>query len=143
MAEVFDSGVIRLNVPDGWKSFIGTDSEGKCTPKKVLVYKNVNEPLEIFSKAGITVCYFGKDDCYFSPKWFYDNVKDIENFTLGGREWKGYTCTSLGYPYIMLESYGDGTVFQVMVLLENGENKISLEDQDVQEVISSISEGGI
>jgi len=143
MAEIFDSGVIRVNVPDGWKSFVGTDSEGKDTPKKVFVYKNANEPLEIFSRAGITVCYFGKGDYYFSPKSFYDNVEDIESLILGGREWKGYTCTSLGYPYIMLESYGDGTVFQVMVLLENGEHKISMEDPDVQDVIGSISEGGI
>lgn len=136
---IFDSGIIRVPVPDGWQSFIGADSEGRETPKKVLVYKNVGAPLEIFKRVGITICYFGKGELYFSPRFFYDNVRDIEPFELGGRTWQGYTCMSLGYPYTMLESYGDGTVFQVMVLMENGDDKISLDDRDVRQIIENIS----
>lgn len=142
MAEVFDSGTVRVAVPEGWSAFLGCDSEGRETPKKVLVYKNVNAPLEIFSKVGITVCYFGRDEYYFSPKPFYDNVCDFEPVEIGNRRWQGYTCTSLGYPYVMLESHVDGTVFQVMVLLENGEEKISLTDGNVRDIIGSISESG-
>lgn len=137
MSEIYDNGTIRVNVPEGWSAFLGANSEGKETASKVLVYKYVNEPLEIFARVGITVCYFGKGETYFSPKWFYDDVRDIEPFILG-REWTGYTCTSLGYPYVMLESHADGTVFQVMVLLENGDYRISMEDADVREIIESI-----
>ncbi|MBE6708893.1 MAG: hypothetical protein E7578_06600 [Ruminococcaceae bacterium] len=140
MSEIYDNGVIRLSVPEGWRTFIGSNSDGIETPKKVLVYKNVNEPLEIFLRAGITVCYFAKGEFYFSPKMFYDNVKDIDSFVLGNFEWTGYTCTSLGYPYTMLEARDDGRVFQVMVLMENGDEKISMEDADVREIIESINE---
>ncbi|MBR6676446.1 MAG: hypothetical protein IKL24_03840 [Clostridia bacterium] len=140
MAEtVFDNGIISLVVPEGWNAFGATDSEGNETASKVFVYKNAREPFEIFSKAGITVCFFGRDKYYFSPKAFYDDVCDIEPFTLGDHLWEGYTCKSLGYPYVMLEGRKNGCVFQIMVLLENGEERISMEDADVRRIIGSIS----
>lgn len=133
-----DSGTVCVAVPEGWSVFAGTDSEGKETQKKLFVYKNAKDQFELFSRAGITVCYFPKADHYFSPKFFYDNVEDMEPFLLGHYLWQGYTCTSLGYPYVMLEGKKDGEVMQVMILLQNGDEKISLSDADVQTIIESI-----
>ncbi|MBE6952811.1 MAG: hypothetical protein E7452_04565 [Ruminococcaceae bacterium] len=138
-AQVFDSGKFRVEVPDGWKLFCGTDSDGKPTPKKVFLYKGASCETDIFTHAGITICFFGKEDLYFSPKDFYDNVVDIEQFMLGNYTWGGYTCTSLGYPYTMLEARPDGCVFQVMILTKNGEYEISLEDTDVRRLLASIA----
>ena len=64
---------------------------------------------------------------------------DLEEFTLGAYMWNGYTCTSLGYPYTMLEATHDGCVFHVMILMKNGEYEISLNDADVRSIIESIS----
>ncbi|MBQ8249329.1 MAG: hypothetical protein IJY93_05535 [Clostridia bacterium] len=134
----FESGSFRVSVPDGWMAFCGTDSDGKITPKKVHIYKGIEKETDIFTHVGITVCFFGKEDYYLSPKSFYDNIADIEPITLGAYTWNGYTCTSLGYPYTMLDAKWDGCVFQVMILMKNREHEISLEDTDVRLIIESL-----
>lgn len=137
--QLFHSGAFCVAVPNGWTLFPGTDSDGTLTPKKVFLYKGASCETDIFTHAGITICFFGKEDFYLSPKNFYDNVADIAPFTLGEYTWGGYTCTSLGYPYTMLEARPDGCVFQVMVLTKNGEHEISPEDADVRSILQSIT----
>ncbi len=63
-ARLFDSGMFRVGVPDGWKLFCGTDSDGNVTPKKVFLYKGASRETDIFTHAGITICFFGKGDLY-------------------------------------------------------------------------------
>lgn len=103
------------------------------------IFKGAQTELDVFSKAGITVFYHGKDEIYISIKDFYENVRDLEPFECGGHLWNGYTCTSFGYPYTMLEAKDDGCVFQVMILMKNGEYEISFNDADVRSIIESIS----
>lgn len=136
---IFDSGRFYVTQPDGWMAFCGTDSGGKITPKKVHIYKGISLQTDIFTHAGITVCFFGKEDYYLSPKHFYDNIVDIDPFRLGAFTWTGYTCTSLGYPYTMLETKQDGFIFQVMILMKNGAHEILLEDTDVRCIIESLT----
>lgn len=133
--ELFDNGILRVVVPTDWKLFYGIDSECKVDPKKLHIYKNAQRELDIFHKAGVTVCLI--DTC-ISTKWFYDNVKDIEPMVLGNYQWNGYTCTSLGYPYTMLETTGDGFAIKVMILMENNGHTISLDDEDVRMLLESI-----
>lgn len=135
---VFDNGILRVVVPEGWKLFPGIDSEGKISLKKLHIYKDAETELDIFSKPGITVCYFEQNDIYISTKFFYDNVQDIEPLACGNHLWSGYTCTSLGYPYTMLTETADGATFQIMILTENAEQKISLKDADVLSILESI-----
>lgn len=136
--KLFSSGILRVLVPTGWNCFCGINSEGTPSPKKLHIYKDAKTEFDIFSKAGITVCYFGKNDIFLSTKNFYDNVQDLEPFACGNHQWEGYTCTSLGYPYTMLEAKHDGCVFQVMILMKNGEYEISLNDADVRSILESI-----
>ena len=136
---VFSNGCIELDVPECWKVFSSLDSDGKITPKKVHVYKDASVDVDIFTHAGITVCMYGKSEYYLSPKFFYDDVCDIEPFTVGKNTWNGFSCTSLGYPYIILDTKQDGCTIQVMILLQNGDRKISLDDEDVKKIIGNIS----
>ena len=138
--DLFDSGCFRIFVPDGWMAFCGIDSECRTTPKKVHIFKDAKLETDIFTHAGITICFFGQQDIYISPKFFYDNVVDIDPFTLGAYTWNGYTCTSLGYPYTMLETEHDGCVFQVMILEKNGDHEISLHNTDVQNILKSLTQ---
>lgn len=137
--DLFDSGYFRIIVPAGWMAFFGIDSECRTTQKKVHIFKDAKLETDIFTHAGITICFFASDDIYVSPKFIYDNVADMEAFTLGAYTWNGYTCTGLGYPYTMLEAKHDGCVFQVMILMKNGEHEVSLNDADVRSIIESIS----
>ena len=137
--DLFDSGYFRIIVPAGWMAFFGIDSECRTTQKKVHIFKDAKLETDIFTHAGITICFFNRQDYYLSPKFIYDNVEDMEAFTLGAYTWNGYTCTGLGYPYTMLEAKHDGCVFQVMILMKNGEHEVSLNDADVRSIIESIS----
>jgi len=140
--DLFDSGCFSVIVPEGWKAFCGIDSECRTTQQKVHIFKDAKLETDIFTHVGITVCFFGKEDYYLSPKFFYDNIVDMEPFKLGTYTWNGYTCTSLDYPYTMLEARVDGCVFQVMILMRNGEYEIAFEDDDVQTVLKSLTKTG-
>ena len=137
--EIFDNGTVAVFVPDGWRAFQGTDSDENINPRRLYVYKNVDHELDIFARVGITLCFYGKGMIYLSGKNFYSDVRDITPFTLGKYDWNGYTCTSLGYPYTVLETEKDGHHIQVMILEKNGEYSISPEDEDVRAIIESIS----
>ena len=138
VVEVFDSGYFRINVPVGWMAFLGIGSECRTTQKKVHIFKDAKLETDIFTHAGITICFFDRQDYYLSPKFIYDDIVDMEAFTLGAYTWNGYTCTSFGYPYTMLEAKHDNCVFQVMILMKNGEHEISLDDPDVRMILGSL-----
>lgn len=140
-AEVFSNEFLQVIVPDNWKAFLGIDAEGKTTQKKLHIYKNAESELDIFHKAGITICYYEDAGQYLLIKDLYDDINDIPSFELGNYCWSGYTCRSFGYPYIMLESSEKTDRVLLMILTENGENKISFSDVDVQEIIKSIVAG--
>lgn len=137
--DFFDSGKFRVAVPDGWLAFCGIDSEGKTTPKTVHVYKDCLIETDIFTHVGLTFCFFGKKDYYLPTRFFYDNVSDIDPVTIGAYTWNGYTCTSLGYPYTMLETENDGRVFKVMILMKNGDHELLLTDPEVQNILESLA----
>ena len=139
--EVFRNEFLQVIVPDNWKAFLGIDAEGKTTQKKLHIYKNAESELDIFHKAGITICYYEDAGQYLLIKDLYDDINDIPSFELGNYCWSGYTCRSFGYPYIMLESSEKTDRVLLMILTENGENKISFSDSDVQEIIKSIVAG--
>lgn len=138
--DLLDSGYFRVIVPVGWMAFFGIDSECRTTQKKVHICKDAKLETDIFTHAGITICFFDRQDYYLSPKFIYDNIADMKAFTLGAYIWNGYTCTSLGYPYTMLEAKHDGCVFQVMILMKNGEHEISLDDADVKIILESLTQ---
>ena len=103
-SELFDNSILRVLVPSGWKLFYGIDSEGNASPRNLHIFKGAQTELDVFSKAGITVFYHGKEEIYISIRDFYENVRDLEPFECGGYLWNGYTCTSFGYPYTMLRT---------------------------------------
>ena len=139
--EVFSNEYLQVRVPEAWKVFYGIDAEGNATPKKLHVYKNAETEFDIFHKAGITICYYEDAKQYCLIKAIYEDVKDIEPFTLGKYCWSGFSCKSFGYPYIMLETNEKTDRVLVMLLLENEENKISFSDGDVQAIMESIVAG--
>lgn len=68
--KLFSDGILRVFAPTGWKCFYGIDSNGKASPKKLHIYKDAQTEFDIFSKAGLAICYYGKDECFLSPKFF-------------------------------------------------------------------------
>ena len=137
--ELFDNGSVSVLVPDGWRVFQHKDSDGTVNLRRLYVYKGAEHEFDIFTRAGITLCFYGKGMIYLTSRNFYSDVCEIDPFTLGNYNWTGYTCTSLGYPYTVLEAEKDGCHIQLMILEKNGEHSISPEDEDVRAIIGSIS----
>ena len=73
--DLFDSGYFRIAVPSGWMAFCGIDSECRTTPKKVHIFKGASLETDIFTHAGITICFFGKEDNYLSRRQLLLNRK--------------------------------------------------------------------
>ena len=79
----FENEFLRVVVPDRWLAFLGIDSEGNTSPKKLHIFKDVSSEIEIFTHTGITVCYYEDASLGFLIKEFYDDIIDIPPFELG------------------------------------------------------------
>ena len=73
-------------------------------------------------------------------KELYKDGKDIEDIKTSDHTWRGYTATSVGYPIAVLFTEDGDEQIQVAVTLENGDEKISLEDADVLAILKDQGE---
>lgn len=140
--ETFDGGNIEVFVPEGWKAFHGADVFGDYeegyNPNTVNIGKGVEDELDLFIKPMVGVTYSGKKTLIEPSKEFYENGKDIDDIKTGDYIWKGFTADSLGYPIAILFTEVDDKQIQVSVTLENGDEKINLEDADVLAILKGI-----
>ena len=135
---LFENEFMRVVVPDRWLAFLAIDCEGKASPKKLHIYKDIKLETDIFTHVGITVCYYEKAYLGNLLREFYDDIIDITPFKKGNYTWKGFLCKSMGYPYIMLETCNEYDKFLVMILMQNGEYQLNFQDEDVQIILNSI-----
>lgn len=142
--ETFDAGNVSALTPKGWKAFPVSDFfdeyEGDNDPNAMQICKDADSEWDLFSKPYIQINYYGPETSFYSSKDLYDDVEDIESFTLGNYTWNGYNCTSLDYPYTILETTDGDISIQVNILKKSSGNlEIALEDAEVQAIISSIT----
>mgnify|MGYP001054167195 FL=1 len=142
--ETFDAGNISALAPKGWKAFPVSDLfdeyEGDNNPNSMQICKDGDDEWDLLSKPYVMITYYGPEASFYSSKDWYDNVEDIESFTLGNYTWEGYTCTSLDYPYTILETIDGDIAIQVDILEKSSDKlEIALEDVDVQAIIASIT----
>ena len=99
----------------------------------------VESELDLFNKPMVHITYSGKDRTLSMPsKELYKDGKDIEDIKTSDHTWRGYTATSVGYPIAVLFTEDGDEQIQVAVTLENGDEKISLEDADVLAILEGI-----
>lgn len=141
--ETFDGGNIEVFVPEGWKAFHGPDIfddyEEGYNPNVVQIGKGVKDELDLFSYPMIDITYSGDDNTLYKPsKDIYEDGKDIKDIKTEDYTWEGFTAKSLGYPIaILFTEVGDEQI-QVSITLENGDQKITLEDDDVLAILEGI-----
>ena len=137
----YDTGVFSVAQPDGWGIAPVPDSlkkfDGKTNPNSVYAIKGGKEDSDVISCPYLWITWYPKGN-YVSSKGFYDNVKDLDPVTIGGRDWTGFSFSSMDTPGISIEAReGDGQ-WVVMLSTERTNSKISLEDADVKAIIESI-----
>lgn len=139
----FDAGKFEVFVPDGWKAFHGADFFGDYEegydPHVVNIGKGIEEEYELFSYPLANITYSGEDNPLVKPtKDIYENGKDLEDITTGDYTWEVFTADSLSYPVAVLYTEFDDKQIVVNITLENGGEKVSLEDADILALLAGI-----
>lgn len=140
----FDAGEVTVDVPDGWLAFqnidIHADDPGTLSKRSVTVCKGATSEMDMFTKPYVKIDYQG-ENIYLAPPMrdFYDKVVDLEPIELGGHNWEGFSCDSMGYPIVML--YVDEGDDQFLVTISCGldDDAISLDDEEVIRIIESFT----
>ncbi len=140
---VVDTGEIKAVVPEGWTGLqvhdmFSDDPEAK-DPEQLQIIKGGTTAEDAWKCNFIQVYYSAPGKELASAKDFYEDAKDIEPFEKGGYSWTGYTCSSMGYEYTIIEGKKGEESLQLSILTKNGEQTISFDDTDVQFIIENIT----
>ena len=137
--ETRDNGLISVFVPDGWW-YHEEMLNGEPNPGKVVIYKGAKNEYDLINCAGMHITHLATRDPYVPMKSSsYSDVKDLEPMTLANGVWEGFSGERSGAPYIILWD-SENVDFQVALQLKAavGDAAISLDDADVQAIITSI-----
>lgn len=137
-----DTTVFMVLVPDGWSAAPVADLlkkfDGKTNPEQLYILKGGKTAEDISKYPYIWVSYYKDAGTYASAKSIYSDAQDLPPMQIGGRTWEGYKYTSSGYPGTCLTSSDGSGLWVCLFVLENGENKIAIEDEDVKTILSSL-----
>ena len=110
-------------------------------PNGFSVHKGAKGDFDIMNTPGVKITYFpDTDDIGMGfAKGFYYDVKDLDKpLTFGDKTWQGFYAKTGDYPILMLYIDDQPQKFQVLIWLENSGKKISIDDAEVQAIMSSI-----
>ena len=142
VGEEYDTGNFKVVVPNGWKHFpqhdMFSDDKNALNPNMLQIAKGAESELDVFSKPSITITYSGPDSDLSLIKDVYDNVEDMEDVVTGDHTWKVFRGESSGYKIFMLFEDQGKIQYQAYIIYEAGNDKIDLNDADVQAILSSI-----
>ena len=142
--ETFDGGNVTALVPKGWMGFHGADFfqdyEEGYDPNVIQIAKGAKSEFDLFSKPYIQINYYGAETSMAEPySGLYEDATELEPVAIGSYTWNGFTATSGGVPMAMLWTEDGEEQFQLTIWLENGNEKLSLDDAEVQAIIASIA----
>lgn len=135
---------IRVSCPAGWTLYeiqdFWAEEEGAIDPDAWELRKGAVTDIDRYLTPGMTIHYYDEDDFQMTPsKDFYEEGKNLPPLEIGGRTWQVIGATSFEEAIAVLWIQEDGKQVEVKVELENGDKTISLEDEDVLEIIASIT----
>lgn len=138
----YDTGVFTVSLPDGWTAVAVEDKlqkyDGVTDPEQLYIVKGGTKAEDIFSYPYIWVSYYKDANTFASAKSMYQDSQDIEPLQIGARTWEGYKYTSSGYPGTSLTCREDGSLWACLFVLENNGKSISVQDEDVKTILSSL-----
>ena len=142
--EIIDAGRVSALCPDGWRNFgvpdLFSDDKDAIETNKLLFRKGSKDESD-YSKPGISISYYGENETFYKlNKTDFEEPKDLGPIELGGRTWEGFTASDSGQQYVWLWSgtSDSNEEFLVNFMNEYAGEKISIDDADLQAIISSI-----
>lgn len=144
----FTTGEVTVTLPESWTATGANETmdgyiQEDASLSSIYLVKNMESEMDVFRNPGIQINYYNKDTQMRGVgKDFYENTADLDPLELDNYTWTGYTGESMGAPLaILFANYekGEEDQFQVAVWFDmGGDDKITLEDDDVLEILSSI-----
>ena len=129
-----DTGVFKVEASSDW-NIQKRKVDGSEQDNQVYVIKDGEDAN---SYASLLIIYYKDASTYASAKSFYNDAQDLAPLQIGDRTWEGYKYTSSGYPGTCLTSKDGNGLWVCLFVLENGDNKITIEDEDVKTILSSL-----
>ncbi len=141
--ETYETSLISALCPEGWMAFHKADffeeyPDEPGDPHGLRIHKGAKEELDQLSTPGIQVDYYPEDTEMYDSKEFYEDAKELEPFTTGDYTWEGFSATSAGMKLMVL-TVREPYQLEVTIFPELGDQTISLDDADVQAILSSIT----
>lgn len=138
-----NTGTFTVSAPEGWGLVPVPDMldkyEGDTDPNAAYIILNGTKDTDVIRHPYIWLTYYPDASKYSSSKAFYDEVKDLEPVTVGGKSWEGYSYVSSGYPGFCLTAKDGDALWVCLVSSErdNGE-KIAVTDEAFRSIIESV-----
>jgi len=154
--EIYDTGEVQALVPSGWAAFpvpdVFADEPGSVKSSCFHMIKGGERERDIHAKPYIHLerCQPGAQSTEPDPE-FFRNVTDVETLYLGSHSWSGYICEDLHGNkrsvvgrMAILWTEDSGIRYEALIRLEfsGQKEKISLEDREVQAILSSVQSSG-
>lgn len=129
-----DTGVFSVKTSSDWE-IVKRKVDGKSLNDQVYVIKNGEETT---SHPNILICYYEDPTEYHDERSFYKSAEDVEPITAGDRTWEGYTFSLFGSSEACLTAKEGNALWVCRFTLEKGKEKISLNDNDVKDILASL-----
>ncbi len=138
---LYDTGKFTVSAPDGWCAAPAPDTlkeyDGKTNPDQVYVIKNGKSADDVMKYPYIWISYYQDAEKFVSAESMYSDSQQT-TVDVNGTTWEGFTYTSSGYPGACITLKEGGSLWVAMFVLEHGEYRIDLNEQDVKTVLSSL-----
>ena len=141
--EISDAGNIRAICPEGWFSVpvrdFFSDKDDALTPDKVRLIKGTDD--DWAQVPYIVITFLGTNHRPMSldeQKEYYDTTADLEPFMIGTDIWEGFSYAVGDSKVEAIIRKRNDPAFDVLVILQDKEETISLTDADVQTILSTI-----
>ena len=142
-----DNGVFNAFCPEGWTDepqytleqqteaslmtdvlqFVKEDSEEEASES------DTDAPFIVIQYVPV------KEDLIAPDSSYYNEVERVAAFTTGGYNWSGYYAYVEGHKFAYLTTSTDEAQYAVTVWLQNDGSGVTLEDDDVKAILSSIA----
>ena len=135
---MFAPGRLSVPVPSGWGAFLADAADDTS----VTLVKGGSSMMDLIFNPAISVMYTPLGTLVLDSRDIQESSEDIEPFSLGGYDWTGYSYSSYGLSGIRINTEGNFGTITVSISprgMAGGDETISLEDADVQAILSGIT----
>ena len=129
-----DTGVFVVEAPSDWEIQKRT-VDGSAKDDQVNVIKGGSDTT---SCPHILISYYKDPSKYKDERSFYKDAKDVEPVEAGDRQWEGYSYSLFGSSEACLTAKDGDGLWVCKFALEKGGEKISIDEKDVKEILSSL-----